>query len=107
MPSSRSPTWADSGYAELVRRAEQLLAESGLSWLSLRMPPFSEVWLALVGSELPLRGEERATLARAYPTLRRFRRVTGRTIERHGVMVVPGRPRPGRRSCPCTTPPPG
>jgi uncharacterized protein YbjT (DUF2867 family) len=58
--------------------------------LSLRMPPFSEVWLALVGSELPLRGEERTTLGRAYPTLRRFRRVTGRTVERRGVMVVPG-----------------
>ena len=76
--------------ARTKRRTEQLLAESGLSWLSLRMPPFSEVWLALVGSELPLRGEERATLGRAYATLRRFRRVTGRTIERHGVMVVPG-----------------
>jgi uncharacterized protein YbjT (DUF2867 family) len=78
--------------ARTKRRTEQLLAASGLSWLSLRMPPFSEVWLALVGSELPLRGEERTTLGRAYPTLRRFRRVTGRTIERHGVMVVPGPP---------------
>jgi uncharacterized protein YbjT (DUF2867 family) len=76
--------------ARTKRRTEQLLTESGLSWLSLRMPPFSEVWLALVGSELPLRGEERTTLARAYPTLRRFRRLTGRTVERHGVMVVPG-----------------
>ena len=76
--------------ARSKRRTEQLLAASGLSWLSLRMPPFSEVWLALVGSELPLRGEDRATLTRAYPTLRRFRRVTGRTVERHGVMVVPG-----------------
>ena len=94
--------------ARTKRRTEQLLAESGLSWLSLRMPPFSEVWLALVGSELPLRGEERATLLRAYPTLRRFRRVTGRTIERHGrdgragtgvgTAGVPVRARRGRRS---------
>jgi uncharacterized protein YbjT (DUF2867 family) len=76
--------------AATKRRIERLLGESGLSWLSLRMPPFTEVWLALVGSELPLRGEERNTLGRAYPTLRRFRRVTGRTVERHGVMVVPG-----------------
>jgi uncharacterized protein YbjT (DUF2867 family) len=72
------------------RRAEKLLAASTMSWLSLRMPPFSEVWLALVGSEIPLRGEERTTLGRAYPTLRRFRRVTGRTVERRGIMVVPG-----------------
>jgi uncharacterized protein YbjT (DUF2867 family) len=76
--------------ARSKRRTEQLLAASELSWLSLRMPPFSEVWLALVGSEIPLRGEQRTTLGRAYPTLRRFRRVTGRTIERRGVMVVPG-----------------
>ena len=34
----------------------------------------------------------RATLGRAYPTLRRFRRITGRTVERHGFMVVPGPP---------------
>jgi uncharacterized protein YbjT (DUF2867 family) len=76
--------------ARTKRRTEQLLADSGLSWLSLRMPPFTEVWLALVGSELPLRGEERSTLARAYPTLRRFRRITGRTVERRGLMLVPG-----------------
>jgi uncharacterized protein YbjT (DUF2867 family) len=76
--------------AATKRRVEELLRRSGLSWLSLRMPPFSEVWLALVGSELPLRGEERTTLGRAYPTLRRFRRITGRTIERHGLMLVPG-----------------
>jgi uncharacterized protein YbjT (DUF2867 family) len=78
--------------ARSKRRTEQLLAASALSWLSLRMPPFSEVWLALAGSEIPLRGEERTTLTRAYPTLRRFRRVTGRTVERRGVMVVPGPP---------------
>ncbi len=77
--------------ARTKRQTERLLAESGLSWLSLRMPPFIEVWLALVGSEVPLRGEERTTLGRAYPTLRRFRRVTGRTVERRGVMLVPGR----------------
>jgi uncharacterized protein YbjT (DUF2867 family) len=122
-PIRRGDTAAvvDSGYTELVRRAEragvsrfvlgsvpitpldegvpvaltkrrteQLLAQSGLSWLSLRMAPFTEVWLALVGSELPLRGEQRATLARGYPTLRRFRRITGRTVERRGLMLVPG-----------------
>lgn len=72
------------------RNTERRLAESGMSSVSLRMPPFTEVWLALVGSELPLRGEQRATLNRPYPTLRRFRRLTGRTVDRRGVMVVPG-----------------
>jgi uncharacterized protein YbjT (DUF2867 family) len=72
------------------RRVERLLAAGTMSWVSVQMPPFTEVWLALVGSEIPLRDEQRATLARAYPTLRRFRRLTGSTIEDHGVMVVPG-----------------
>lgn len=63
-----------------------------MSGLSLRMPPFTEVWLSLVGSEMPLLGGQRTTLTRGYPTLRRFRRVTGRTIDRHGVMLVPARP---------------
>jgi uncharacterized protein YbjT (DUF2867 family) len=76
--------------ARSKRRTEQLLAASGMSWLALRMPPFTEVWLALVGSALPLHGEERSTLSRPYATLRRFRRLTGHTIDRHGVMVVPG-----------------
>lgn len=76
--------------ARSKRRTEERLAGSGMSWLSLRMPPFTEVWLALVGSELPLRGEQRATLHRPYAALRRFRRLTGRTIDRFGVMVVPG-----------------
>jgi uncharacterized protein YbjT (DUF2867 family) len=73
------------------RRLEQLLAESGMSYASLRMPPFTEVWLAIVGSSVPLRGEQRATLERRYAFLRRFRRLTGATVERHGLMLVPGR----------------
>jgi uncharacterized protein YbjT (DUF2867 family) len=76
--------------ARSKRRTERLLATTTLSWVSVRMPPFTEVWLALVGSEIPLRGEARATLARAYPTLRRFRRISGSSIENHGLMVVPG-----------------
>ena len=83
--------------ARSKRRTERLLANSGLSWVSVQMPPFTEVWLALVGSEIPLRGEERATLARAYPTLRRFRRLAGSTVEDHGLMLVPG-PATGRQA---------
>ena len=72
------------------RRVEELLDASGMSWVAVRMPPFTEVWLALVGSSLPLRGEARATVARPYGFLRRFRRATGRSIEDRGVMVLPG-----------------
>jgi uncharacterized protein YbjT (DUF2867 family) len=72
------------------RKVEQLLAASGLSYLSLRMPPFMEVWLALVGSSIPVRGEPRAFVRRPYGFLRRFRRLTGHSIERRGVMTVGG-----------------
>jgi uncharacterized protein YbjT (DUF2867 family) len=85
-----TPVDDDVPVARSKRRTERLLAASALSWAAVRMPPFTEVWLALVGSELPLRGEQRATLNRPYPTLRRFRRLTGRTVDRRGVMVVPG-----------------
>lgn len=56
----------------------------------LRLPPFMEVWLALVGSSLPLRGEQHATIGRPSPFLRRFRAATGSTVEKHGLMLVPG-----------------
>jgi len=32
------------------RSTERRLAGLSLSWASLRMPPFTEVWLALVGN---------------------------------------------------------
>ncbi|NYJ04279.1 SDR family oxidoreductase [Petropleomorpha daqingensis] len=83
--------------ARSKRRTERLLAASGLSWVSVQMPPFTEVWLALVGSRIPLRGEQRATLTRAYPTLRTFRRIAGGTIEDLGLMLVPG-PAAGRQA---------
>lgn len=56
----------------------------------LRLPPFMEVWLALVGSSLPLRGEQHATIGRPSPFLRRFRAATGSTVEQRGLMLVPG-----------------
>lgn len=69
------------------RRVEALL---GPAAVSVRMAPFTEVWLALVGSSVLGRGEERNTVDRAYPFLRRFRRLTGRTVEDRGVLVLPG-----------------
>ena len=59
------------------------------SWV-LRLPPFMETWLALVGSSLPLRGEPHATIGRPSPFLLRFRGATSRLVEDRGVMLVPG-----------------
>ena len=74
----------------LKRTVERRLETSGLSYLSVRLAPFTEIWLALVGSSLPDRGEVNATLRRPYPFLARFRRLTGRSIEDRGRLVLPG-----------------
>ena len=49
------------------RRLEEQLARTPMETVAVRLPPFSDVWLALVGSSLPLRGAENATLARPSP----------------------------------------
>jgi uncharacterized protein YbjT (DUF2867 family) len=72
------------------RRTEAVLAASTLSWVSIRLSLFTEVWLALVGSSVPVRGEERPMTDRPYPFLRRFRRLTGHAVEGTGLMLVPG-----------------
>lgn len=72
------------------RRLEDRLARAALEHVVLRFPPFMEAWLALVGSSVPLRGEEHATLSRPSPSLRSFRRLTGSLVEDRGLMLVPG-----------------
>ena len=74
------------------RRTETALMESGVPYTILRCAPYMEVWLALPGSSIPLRGEENPTLDRPYPFLRRFRGITGRSIEDRGRMTVIGNP---------------
>lgn len=76
--------------ARARRALERRLEESGIDSWVLRLPPFMEVWLALVGSSLPLRGEPYATVGRPSPFLRRFRSVTGTLVEDRGRMLVPG-----------------
>lgn len=75
--------------AERRRLEEQVRAVVPGS-VVLRLGPFMEVWLALVGSSIPLRGEPSATVGRPSPFLGTFRRATGTTVERHGLMLVPG-----------------
>ena len=81
----------------LKRVVERRLAGTGLSHLSVRLAPFTEVWLAMVGSSIPDRGEINSTLRRPYPFLARFRRATGRSIEDRGRLVAPG-PADGRQA---------
>jgi uncharacterized protein YbjT (DUF2867 family) len=74
----------------LKRLVERRLAGSGLSHLSVRFAPFTEVWLALVGSTVPDRGEVNSMLHRPYPFLARFRWATGSSVEDRGRLVLPG-----------------
>jgi uncharacterized protein YbjT (DUF2867 family) len=74
----------------LKRVIERRLAGTGLSHLSVRFARFTEVWLAMVGSSIPDRGEVNSVLRRPYPFLARFRRATGRSIEDRGQLVLPG-----------------
>ncbi len=74
------------------RDLEERLLTSPLDAWVLRMPPFMECWLALVGSSVPLRGEPQATIGRPSPFLRTFRRATATVVEDRGVMLLPGSP---------------
>jgi uncharacterized protein YbjT (DUF2867 family) len=74
------------------RRLETQVAADVPESRIVRMPPFMECWLALVGSSLPLRGEPFATIGRPSPFLRRFRGLTSSVVEDRGVMLVPGPP---------------
>jgi hypothetical protein len=74
------------------RRMEKRLLELVPSSVVPRFPPFMEVWIATVGSSIPLRGEEFATLGRPSPFLRAFRKATATLVEDRGLMLVPGSP---------------
>ncbi len=47
-------------------------------------------WLALIGSSIPLRGAEAATLRRSYWFSRLFLKGVGHLIEDRGLAIVPG-----------------
>jgi uncharacterized protein YbjT (DUF2867 family) len=83
---------ADIPFTAARRDLERRLLAAPLDAWVLAMPPFMEVWLALVGSSLPLRGEPHATAARPSPFLRIFRRGTATLVEDRGLMLVPGSP---------------
>jgi uncharacterized protein YbjT (DUF2867 family) len=72
------------------RDLERLILAAVPGSVILRLAPFMEAWLALVGSQIPLRGEPNATIGRPSPFLRRFRSVTGSLVEERGLMLVSG-----------------
>jgi len=74
------------------RAVEDALAASSLSTTVMRFGAFTDVWLALPGSSIPLAGMAPTMLERPFRFLRVYRALTGRTIERWGRMSVVGSP---------------
>ena len=74
------------------RTVEEALSASTLSATVMRFGPFTDVWLALPGSSIPLAGMAPTMLDRPFRFLRVYRSMTGRTIERWGRMTVIGSP---------------
>jgi uncharacterized protein YbjT (DUF2867 family) len=72
------------------RLNEQRLQESGLPYTIVRGSLMMDVWLALLGSTIPLRGAEVATLKRPFWFGRFFMRLVGGMIEGRGLAVVNG-----------------
>src|SRR6185436_4381365 len=72
------------------RVIERLIVESGLPYTIFRGSLFMDDWFALMGSSIPLRGAEAATLERPFWFSRAFMRGTGHLIEHQGVALVAG-----------------
>ncbi|MBB4133356.1 NmrA family NAD(P)-binding protein [Xanthomonas sp. 3075] len=71
---------------------EERIRSSGLCYTTFRCAPFMDDYFALMGSEIPLRGELSATLKRASGITRIARIAIGRSIDRWGIALVPGSP---------------
>jgi uncharacterized protein YbjT (DUF2867 family) len=74
------------------RLNEQRLERSGLDYTVLRASLFMDDWFAFIGSRIPVRGAEAATLERRFWFLQRFMNAVGGLIEERGIAVVPGSP---------------
>ena len=58
----------------------------------VRSAPFMDDYFALIGSDIPLRGAQAATLRRSFWFSKHFVNLTGSLIERYGIAMVPGDP---------------
>jgi uncharacterized protein YbjT (DUF2867 family) len=72
------------------RLIEKLIIGSGVPYTIFRGSLFMDDWFALMGSSIPLRGAEGATLERPFWFSRAFVKGTGHLIENHGIALVAG-----------------
>ncbi len=74
----------------LKRRIEEQLRESGIVATVFRGSLIMDDWFPLMGSLLPLRGAEAATLRRPFWFSRLFLAAAGGLVENRGLALVPG-----------------
>lgn len=77
---------------ELKKWCEDRLIQSPVKHTILRCSPFMDDYFALIGSQIPLKNEQHATLNRASGLTRFVRNRIARSIENHGLAWVPGNP---------------
>jgi len=74
----------------IKRAIEALIAGAGVPYTIFRGAAFMDVYFAVMGSALPLAGAANPTLDRAFWLTRLFGRTLRRSIDRHGLAIVPG-----------------
>jgi len=82
--------WSRVPTLRLKLEIEEQIVESGLSYTILRAAPFMDDYFALMGSAIPLRSAEGATLRRPFWLSRLYLERMGTQVEDRGVAVVPG-----------------
>jgi uncharacterized protein YbjT (DUF2867 family) len=71
-------------------RVEDRLRAEGPPLTAARSSPFMELWLPWLGSRLPLRGGEQATLERGFWLTRLGGATAQRSLDRFGIALLPG-----------------
>lgn len=75
---------------QIKRRIERMIVESGVPYTIFRSAAFMDVYFAVMGSSIPLRGVANPTLDRGFWLTRLFRQIGGHLVEKYGVALVPG-----------------
>jgi uncharacterized protein YbjT (DUF2867 family) len=88
--SNAAPPYRRVPSLHFKRLIERRLAASGVAHTILRAAPFMDDYFALMGSTLPLRGAEAASLRRPFWLSSASVALTGNAIERYGVATVTG-----------------
>lgn len=75
---------------QFKRQTEQTLVESGLNHVIFRADVFMDVAFTMMGSTIPLRGAEGATVLRPFPFVQRHFAGIKDSIEQKHVALIPG-----------------